>query len=142
MWIEAKTPDEYFSKTDDREADLRSLDELIRSSAPSLERTMVSGMAMNMVGYGMFHYKSKSGSEGDWPVVALANQKNYMSMYICALEDGQYVGEKYKNRLGRVSVGKSCVRFKKINDLDLGFLAEMLAGLEQRIKSGEAVYGL
>lgn len=141
MKIEAATPDEYFSKTGEREPTLRTLDELIRKTAPSLERTMVSGMAMNMIGYGMFHYKGKSGREGDWPVVALANQKNYISLYICAIEDGQYVAEKRKDELGKVSVGKSCVRFKKLEDLDMATLKDILRTLEKRVAAGEAVYG-
>lgn len=142
MRIEAATPDEYFSKTDDREAALRTVDELIRETAPSLDRSMVSGMAMNMVGYGLFTYKNSSGKEQEWPVLALANQKNYMSLYICALEGGEYVAEKHKTELGKVSVGKSCVRFKKLEDLDLNSLTEILETLEKRIKNGEAVYGL
>lgn len=140
MRIQAATPDEYFSKTGDREADLRTLDELIRATAPSLERTMVSGMAMNMVGYGMFHYKSKSGREGDWPIVALANQKNYISLYICALEDGDYIAEKNKDLLGKVSVGKSCIRFKKLEDLNQQSLTDILSNLDQRVSNGEAVF--
>lgn len=142
MRIEAATPDEYFSKSGEREPTLRRIDELIRSKAPSLERSMVTSPTMNMVGYGMFHYVGKSGREGDWPVIALANQKNYISLYICALEEGEYIAEKNADKLGNVSVGKSCVRFKKIEDLDLEFLGEILDILEQRIKNGEAVYGL
>lgn len=141
MKIAAATPEEYLERVGEREPILRAVDELIRESAPSLERTMVSGMAMNMIGYGMFHYKSKSGREGDWPVLALANQKNYVSLYICALENGQYVAEKHKEELGKVSVGKSCVRFKKLSDLNLDALANILATLEERVKKGEAVYG-
>lgn len=141
MIIEAATPDEYFAKTGEREGALRTLDELIRKTAPSLERTMVSGMAMNMVGYGMFHYKGKSGREGDWPVVALANQKNYISLYVCATENDEYVAEANREKLGKVSVGRSCIRFKKLEDLNINTVTEILSTLEKRVKNGEAVYG-
>lgn len=142
MRIEAATPEEYFAKTGDREPALRELDALIRSVAPSLERTMVSGMALNMVGYGMFHYKGKSGREGDWPVVAIANQKNYVSLYICAVEDGKYVAESHASELGKASVGKSCIRFKKLEDLNLETVKSILERLELRVKRGEAVFGI
>lgn len=141
MIIEAKTPEEYLSKTGEREPDLRAVDELIRTTAPGLERTMVSGMSINMIGYGMFHYKGKSGREGEWPVVALANQKNYMSLYICAVENGKYVPEANANRLGKVSVGKSCIRFKKLADLNLDTVKEILSELQSRKDRGEVVYG-
>lgn len=141
MIIPAKSPEEYFSKTGEREPILRTLDELIRKVAPGLKRTMVTGMSINMVGYGMFHYKGKSGREGDWPVVALANQKNYISLYICATEGGKYVAENNKDRLGKVSVGRSCIRFKKLEDLNLDVVRGILAELQARKDRGEVVYG-
>lgn len=141
MKIEAATAEEYMSKADEREPILRSLDQLIKSSAPGLEQQMVSGPAMNMIGYGMFHYKSKSGREGDWPVVAIANQKNYVSLYICATENGKYIAEANSDRLGKVSVGKSCIRFKKLEDLNLDTVRNILSELQARKDRGEVVYG-
>jgi hypothetical protein len=72
--------------------------------------------------------------------VALASQKNYMSLYVCAVEDGEYLAEKYGNKLGKVSVGKSCIRFKKLEDLNLPALNKVLqkaAGLSGLIGAGE-----
>lgn len=143
MRIEAKTPDEYFSLTGDREADLRSVDVLIRKTTPDFDRTMVSGAAVSMVGYGIFHYTYASGKEGDWPVIALANQKNYMSLYVCCMtKDGTYIAEANANRLGNVSVGKSCIRFKKLEDLNLAVLEEILGTLQERHAQGEVLYGV
>ncbi|MGZ8486934.1 MAG: DUF1801 domain-containing protein [Candidatus Binatia bacterium] len=72
-----------------------------------------------MLGYGPFHYKHASGHEGDWFVVGLASQKNYVSRYICACDKNGYLAEKNKSRLGEVPVGRSCIRFKKLEDLNL-----------------------
>ncbi len=72
-----------------------------------------------MLGYGSFKYKNYQKKIIDWPIVALASQKNYISLYVCALDGKQYLAEKYKDKLGKVSVGKSCIRFKKIEDLHL-----------------------
>lgn len=44
---------------------------------------------------------------------------------LCA-QGGDYLAERYADRLGKVSVGKSCVRFKRKSDLDLGVLRELL----------------
>lgn len=71
-----------------------------------------------MLGYGPIQYKTKSGCEGDWAVVCLANQKNYMSLYL-GCEGDTYLAEEYADQLGKVSCGKSCVRFKKLEDLNL-----------------------
>ncbi len=142
MRVEAATPDEYFVKAGEREPMLRQLDELIRETAPLLKRDMLTTSTMNMVGYGMFHYKGKSGSEGDWPVVSLANQKNYISLYVCGVEEGTYMAEKYADQLGKVSVGRSCIRFKKLEDLNLDTVRTIMDILNTRIKNGEEVYAL
>lgn len=74
-------------------------------------------------------------------MVALANHKNYISLYICAVKDGKYVAETNKNRLGKVSVGRSCIRFKKLEDLNLDVVRELLVELQARKERGEVVYG-
>lgn len=79
-----------------------------------------------ILGYGDYHYKYKSGREGDWFPVGLANGAQYMSLYICAVKDGQYLAEANKEKLGKVSVGKSCIRFKKLEDLNLDVVRQLV----------------
>lgn len=141
MRIEAATAEEYFANSGEREPILREIDTLIRRAAPSFDREMVSGMAMNMIGYGMFTYRNKSGKEQAWPVIALANQKHYVSIYVSALENGQYIAEKYADQLGMVSVGKSCIRFKKLEDINLEQLEQIISSLQARRDRDEVVYG-
>lgn len=105
-----------------RKSEILKLDAFIKKTVPKLKPVFVS----NMLGYGMFHYKSRSGREGDWPVIALASQKNYISVYVCRMEDGQYVAERYKKDFPKASIGKSCVRFKKTTDIDLNALKKIL----------------
>lgn len=130
----ARSVSDYFVQAGERTVTLRTVDTIIRRHAPKLKRQLFNGGSYSMVAYGMFHYKSKSGREGDWPIIALANQKNYMSLYVCAIEDGQYLAEAYKNQLGKVSVGRSCIRFKKLSDLNLDVVAEIcdkIAAMQQ-----------
>jgi hypothetical protein len=58
--------------------------------------------------------------------VGLASQKNYISVYVCASDGKQYVAEKYKHKLPKASIGKSCIRFKKVSDIDLTVLREVI----------------
>lgn len=78
------------------------------------------------IGYGMAEYKFANGKIGEWPLIGLANQKNYVAVYICAVKDGTYIAETYKESLGKVSIGKSCIRFNKMEKIDLGGLAEVV----------------
>lgn len=142
MRVEAATVEEFFAAAGERESAMRELDALIRASAPSLKRQLHSGMSITMLGYGVFDYQTKSGSMGEWPVVAIAPQKNYISLYICAVVDGKYMTEMYQDRLGKVSCGKSCIRMKKFTDLNQDTVKIILEEVEARVKRGEKPFGL
>ena len=129
----AKTPKEYIDSVPDaRRADIIKMDKLIRQTVPGLKPFICYGM----LGYGPFHYKYASGREGDWCVLALANQKNYMSFYVCAAEDGRYIAEANRHRLPKASIGKSCIRYKKLDDLDLDVIKELCVKAEAAAKHG------
>jgi uncharacterized protein YdhG (YjbR/CyaY superfamily) len=119
----AKTHAEYIAAVEDgRREDIQKLHDLIRRVAPELEPTMEFGM----LGYGTYHYKYKSGREGDWMKLGVANNKNYISLYCCGMVDGAYVAEGFKDRLPKADIGKSCVRFKRLSDLDQDVLDELI----------------
>lgn len=121
--VKAKSISEYIALIKEpRKSQIIELDSIIQKTVPSLKPVFES----NMLGYGNFHYKTKSGREGDWPVLSLASQKNYISVYVCSVTNGKYIAEEYKDKLGKVSVGKSCIRFKKIDDINLEVLKKVL----------------
>lgn len=110
------------SLPEDRKDVIKKLDALIKKTVPKLK----PHFAYNMLGYGSFPYKNYKSEQISWPTIALASQKNYISLYVCSVHDGKYIAEMHKKELGKVSVGKSCIRFKKIDDLDLKALAKVL----------------
>ena len=83
-------------------------------------------MKFGMLGYGTYHYKYASGRQGDWMVIGLANQKNYISLYSCLSDGKKYVAEKYKEGLPKANIGKSCIRFRKLEDIDLNVIRQIL----------------
>ena len=125
----AASPSEYIAQIDEpRKSDIKTLHAMIAKAVPGLKPSIQSGM----IGYGSYHYKYASGREGDWPIIALASQKNYISVYVCASENGQYIAERHKGELTGANVGKSCIRFKRIEDIDL-------KALEKIIKTGARI---
>lgn len=121
--VKATTVEEYLAAVPPERQDIINfLHEFIQKSAPSLK----PNFSYNMIGYGSFLYRNYKKEDIEWPVISLANQKNYVSVYVCSVENGEYVAEKNKNRLGKVSVGKSCIRFKKIEDVNLDVLDEVI----------------
>lgn len=126
----AKSVSEYIKMIEEpRRSDFKKLYELIGKLLPKEKPYLVA----SMIGWKSFHYKSKSGREGDWPVIALASQKNYISVYVCAVKDGKYVAEKYKGDLAKAKIGRSCISFKKTEDIDLAVLRKIIL---EGIKSG------
>jgi hypothetical protein len=83
-------------------------------------------MHAGMIGYGPFHYKYASGREGDWFRIGVASLKQYISLYSCAADARGYVAERYRKRLPGADIGKSCVRFKRLDDLDTAALKALL----------------
>ena len=119
----ALTPKEYISSiSEPRRQEVKEIHELIKKAVPSLKPHILSGM----IGYGTYRYRYASGKEGEWSLIALANQKNYISIYICSLENGKYIAEGYKDKLPKASIGKSCIRFKSLKDIDLSILTEII----------------
>jgi Domain of unknown function (DU1801) len=121
--LKVATPTEYIAKLDEpRKSEIAALHKIIRKLAPKLAPFIHAGI----LAYGPCHYKYASGREGDWFRIGLANNKNYMSLYICATEGKTYVAEKFKKALPKANIGKSCVRFKRLSDLDEAALAKLI----------------
>jgi hypothetical protein len=108
-----------------RKADLQKLDGLMRKSAPDLKRHFhagtpagEAGMRMKMIGYGKFSYAIKSGKTTPWPVIGMALQKNYISIYVTVTKGGAPIVSTYAGRLGEKRRGGNNFSFEAFDDLD------------------------
>lgn len=121
---QASSVQDYISQIEEpRKTAIASLHALISKTLPHLPATI----QYNMIGYGSYHYRYATGREGDAPIIALASQKNYISIYAHAVTgEGKYLAEAYAHRLGKVNVGKSCIRFKRVEDLNTAVLTDLL----------------
>lgn len=123
MDAEVRTPEQYFAAlSEPRRGEVLALHELIRREAPDLEPHIRSGM----VGYGTYHYRYESGREGDWFVIGLASRRAYVSLYVSASAGDRYLAETFRDRLPKADVGRGCVRIKRLSDVDLGTVAELI----------------
>jgi hypothetical protein len=76
-----------------------------------------------IVGFGRYHYKYASGREGDWFLTGFSPRKQNLTLYIMA---GFTEYEALLSKLGKHSTGKSCLYIKKIEDIDLEALRELV----------------
>ncbi len=89
----------------------------------------VTGEEANMwgesiVGFGNYHYKYKSGQEGDWFLVGFSPRKQNMSVYLTHGFEGQ--GE-LLDKIGKHKLGKGCLYINKVEDIDIGILEKLVA---------------
>ena len=112
--------DAWFAAAGPREGDLRRVDALIMAAAPGIDRQLVPAGSGRMLGYGLMPYKPRSAKETTRvPLISLAPQKRHLSLYVFAVVDGQYLAEARSEKLGKVSCGKSCVRFSSLDAVDV-----------------------
>lgn len=80
----------------------------------------------SIIGFGSYHYKYKSGQEGDWMITGFSPRKQNLTIYIMP----GYQFPKYKallKELGPHSLGKSCLYIKHLDDIHLPTLKKLVA---------------
>lgn len=77
----------------------------------------------SMIGYGRYHYRYESGREGDALATGFSPRKAEHSIYIMP---GYADYGDLLSRLGKHRIGKACLYVKRLSDIDLGVLEEMI----------------
>ncbi|WP_426412244.1 hypothetical protein [Bradyrhizobium ganzhouense] len=122
--VTADTLQAYLDFDPERKRDLTELHKLVVSTAPTLKRYFhrgtpagEAGMRMKMIGYGKFRYAVKSGKSTEWPVIGVALQKNYISVYVAVTRQGAPVVSRYAGKLGELRFGGNNFSFERFDDL-------------------------
>jgi hypothetical protein len=81
-----------------------------------------------IVGFGQYHYKYASGHEGDSALVGFSPRKAEFSIYLMGTYfPGQETQrEALLARLGKHRMGKACLYVKRLDDIDLAVLEELV----------------
>jgi len=86
----------------------------------------------SIVGFGSYHYKGASGREGDWMLIGFSPRKQNITLYIMPGFD-RY--QKLMKNLGKYSTGKSCLYIKRLSDVDVNVLKELMTASLKVIKN-------
>lgn len=133
MQIQAATPDEYIAKLpEDRKEVIQQLRNTIKKVLPKGFEEVVS---YGMLGYVVPHSTYPSGYHCDpkqpLPFMGVASQKNHIGFY----HMGLYADEKLLNWFTanypkhcktKLDMGKSCIRFKKPENIPFELLSELV----------------
>lgn len=77
----------------------------------------------SIIGFGSYHYKYKTGHEGDAPLVGFSPRKAKISLYFAT---GDSDREELLEKFGKHKSGKACVYINKVDDIDVEILKELI----------------
>lgn len=77
----------------------------------------------SIVGFGSYHYRYDSGREGDWCATGFSSRKGDISVYLMAAGPRQ---AKLLAQLGKHRMGKSCLYIRRLSDIDLAVLEQLV----------------
>jgi Domain of unknown function (DU1801) len=84
----------------------------------------------SIVGFGSYHYKYDSGREGDWFLTGFSPRKQYLTLYVMA---GFSRYDSLMARLGKCKTGKSCLYVKRLADVDMDVLTDLIERSVQHV---------
>lgn len=132
MQSTAKTPQDYLdSLPDDRK---KAVNELRKAVLDNLPEGFREGMGYGMLCYSVPHSIYPPGYHCDpklpLPFVSIASQKNFIALYHMGMYSDKslldwFVAEFPKHAKHKLDMGKSCIRFKKMDDIPTGLIAEL-----------------
>jgi hypothetical protein len=83
----------------------------------------------SIVGFGSYHYKGKSGREGDWMLTGFSPRKQNLTLYLMGGFDDTLL-----EKLGKFTTGVGCLYIKTLQDVDKKILKELVKGSVKRMK--------
>ena len=138
MISKAKTVKEYLAELPaDRRAAIRAVREVILKN---LDEGYAEGMQCGMIGYFVPHSVYPPGYHCDpklpLPFAGLASQKNYLALYLTCLYANagheKWFRAEWAKTGQKLDMGKSCIRFKKIEALPLDLIGRAIARVPSR----------
>jgi hypothetical protein len=111
----AAIPDEQ------RREDCRTIAKLMQQATKAKPRMW----GPSIVGFGDYHYKYPSGREAEWFIMGFSPRKQNLTMYLMA---GSKKDPALLKNLGKHSTGQSCLYIKRLADVDLKVLQQLIDG--------------
>jgi hypothetical protein len=123
----AKTVNQYLLELPKQRLEaIKAVRDVIRNNlSKGFKETMQYGMISYVIPIDIY---PNTYNRKQLAIVSLASQKNYMSLYLMNIYGNKKEEDWFKNEWGRsgkkLNMGKSCIRFKKVEDLPLNLIGE------------------
>ena len=131
MQSKATTPEHYLAELpEDRKEAMLKLRNVIKDNLPKgFEEQMSYGMLGYVVPHSIYPNGYHCNPKLPLPFINLASQKNFIALYHMGIYANKnlldwFVAEFPKHTKTKIEMGKSCIRFKKIDDIPFDFIGE------------------
>ena len=133
MQSTAKTPAEYVdSLPDERKSVIENIRKTVLDNLPEgFEETMGYGMLSYVVPHSIYPSGYHCDPKTPLPFISVASQKNFIAFYHMGIYADEtllnwFVAEYPKHCKTKLDMGKSCIRFKKMNDIPYELLGQLV----------------
>lgn len=149
MISKASTVEEYLSQVaPDKQAATKKLRQIVKKNMPKgFQETMCYGMIGYVVPHKLYPKGYHCSPKDPLPFMNIAAQKNFIALYhMCLYGDVKlhnwFTTEYAKHTKAKLDMGKSCIRFKKPEDIPYDLIAELVRKItpEQWIEKYEKAF--
>lgn len=129
MNIKEKIKKYIESQTEPKQADINALHQLILLALPKCKLWFLDGkddkgkiVSNPNIGYGLQTIKYADGKTKAFYQIGISANTTGISVYIMGIEDKKYLPETYGKTIGKASVTGYCIKFKRLQDIDINTL--------------------
>lgn len=145
MQSAATTPDQYIDELDEtRRHVLKKLRAVLQNNLPKgFEETMGYGMMGYVVPHSLYPKGYHCNPTLPLPFIGIASQKNFVALYHMGIYSDQKLLKWFTDEYGKVcktklDMGKSCIRFKKMDDIPFVLIGQLAS--KMTVKDWIATY--
>lgn len=114
---------EFINSVEDEQKRRDSLSLLEIFKSITQEKPVMWGTSI--IGFGEYHYKYDSGREGDFLITGFSPRKAALTLYLMGCMENEFAH--LMEKLGKYKTGVGCLYIKKLADVDLEILKQLIA---------------
>lgn len=133
MTIQNQIEEYIISHKEPKRSDLENLHQIIFELMPKCKLWFLDGkndenkiVSNPNIGYGIHIMKYADGKTRDFYKIGLSANTTGISVYIIGIEDKKYLVNTFGEKIGKASVTSYCIKFKKLNDINIDVLKEAI----------------
>ncbi|MCD0479389.1 DUF1801 domain-containing protein [Chryseobacterium sp. LC2016-29] len=133
MTIQEQIEEYFTSHKEPKRTDLENLHQIILELMPKCKLWFLDGkndenkiVSNPNIGYGIHIIKYADGKTRDFYKIGLSANTTGISVYIMGIEDKKYLANTFGEKIGKASVTRYCIKFKKLDDINIEVLKEAI----------------